>query len=369
MIPFLDLKSAYEELKPEIDHAISRVLSSGWYILGPEVERFEEEFASYCDANYCVGVGNGLDALVLALKALGIGNGDEVLVPSNTYIATWLAVNEVGAKPVPIEPDPLTHNINSDSIASSITKKTKAIIPVHLYGRPVDLDEIIIIARHHNLKVIEDAAQAHGASYNGRRIGSHGDLVCWSFYPGKNLGAMGDGGAITTDNAELADQIRLLRNYGSKEKYVHIVPGKNSRLDPIQAAVLRVKLSKLDEWAKRREKIAEIYNQLLPNYLGKPPLVESGSKHAWHLYVITTDYRDDLQAHLKKNGIETLSHYPVAPHQQKAYAGIQSLSAVFEVAEKLSKEVLSLPIGPHLNPNLVEVKIVPEIENFFQRKM
>ena len=241
-IPFLDLSAAYRELKTEINAAVSRVLESGWYILGPEVEAFESEWAAYCEAKHAVGLANGLDALTLALRALDIGPGDEVIVPSNTYIATWLAVTGVGATPVPVEPDVATHNIDPARIEAAITSRTRALLPVHLYGQPADMDPILDIASRHGLRVIEDAAQAHGARYKGKRIGAHGDIVCWSFYPGKNLGALGDAGAITTNDTALAERVALLRNYGSRQKYVNEEAGVNSRLDPIQAAVLRVKL-------------------------------------------------------------------------------------------------------------------------------
>ena len=261
MCHFLICVHAYLELKPEIDAAVARVLDSGWYILGPEVEAFENEYATYCQAEHCVGLADGLDALHLGLKALGVGPGDEVIVPSNTYIATWLAVSQCGAIPVPVEPDERTYNINPDLIEQAITKRTKVILPVHLYGQPADMDPILAIAKKHGLYVLEDGAQAHGAEYKGRKIGAHGDIVTWSFYPGKNLGALGDGGAITTNNAELADKIRVLRNYGSRVKYVNEVQGCNSRLDPIHAAVLRVKLKYLDEWNARRAALAEQYLQ------------------------------------------------------------------------------------------------------------
>ena len=250
---------SYRELKPEIDAAVSRVLESGWYILGPEVEAFEAEWAAYCDAKHAVGLANGLDALTLALRALDIGPGDEVIVPSNTYIATWLAVSGVGATPVPVEPDEATHNIDPARIEAAITSRTRALLPVHLYGQPADMDPILDIAKRHGLRVIEDAAQAHGARYKGKRIGAHGDIVCWSFYPGKNLGALGDAGAITTNDTALAERVALLRNYGSRQKYVNEEAGVNSRLDPIQAAVLRVKLGVLDEWTERRRAVATAY--------------------------------------------------------------------------------------------------------------
>lgn len=285
-VPFLDLGASYRELKPEIDTAVARVLDSGWYILGPEVEAFEAEWAGYCEAKHAVGLANGLDALILALRALDVGPGDEVIVPSNTYIATWLAVSAVGATPVPVEPDPDTHNIDPARIAAAITPQTKVLLPVHLYGQPVDLDPILALAREHGILVVEDAAQAHGARYKGRRIGAHGDIVCWSFYPGKNLGALGDGGAITTDRADLAEKVQVLRNYGSRVKYVNVVQGVNSRLDPIQAAVLRVKLKHLDDWTDRRRTIADVYTQGLAESGLILPYVPEWAGPVWHLYVV-----------------------------------------------------------------------------------
>ncbi|WP_282041262.1 DegT/DnrJ/EryC1/StrS family aminotransferase [Halomonas alimentaria] len=348
MIPFLDLKAAYLELQKPIDDAVSRVLNSGWYVLGPEVEAFESEFADYCGTACCVGVANGLDALTLALRALEVGPGDEVIVPSNTYIATWLAVSAVGATPVPVEPDPTTHNIDPARIEAAITPRTRALLPVHLYGQPVDLDPILAIARQHGLKVIEDAAQAHGARYKGERIGGHGDIVCWSFYPGKNLGAMGDAGAITTNDNELAERIAMLRNYGSREKYVNEVPGVNSRLDPLQAAVLRVKLKALDEWTERRRAIAALYSDKLADTGLALPMVPEWAEPAWHLYVVRSSRRDALQAALKEADIGTLIHYPIPPHRQQAYAQLGLEEYPLPVAEQLAGEVLSLPMGPQL---------------------
>jgi dTDP-4-amino-4,6-dideoxygalactose transaminase len=349
MIPFLDLGAAYRELKPEIDAAVARVLESGWYILGPEVEAFEAEWAAYCEANHAVGVANGLDALILALRALDVGPGDEVLVPSNTYIATWLAVTATGARPVPVEPDPATHNMDPQRIAPAITSATKAILPVHLYGQPADLDPILALARRHGLAVVEDAAQAHGARYKGRRIGAHGDIVCWSFYPGKNLGALGDGGAVTTGNADLADRIRVLRNYGSRVKYVNEVEGVNSRLDPLQAAVLRVKLAHLDEWNARRRQIAALYDEGLRASGLALPHVPNWAEPVWHLYVVRAADRDGLQKRLAAAGIGTLIHYPIPPHMQAAYAGLGLAPDALPVARHLAGEVLSLPIGPQLS--------------------
>ncbi|WP_323039896.1 DegT/DnrJ/EryC1/StrS family aminotransferase [Gemmobacter sp.] len=351
MIPFLDLGAAYRELKTEIDAAIHRVLDSGWYILGPEVDAFEAEWAAWCGADHAVGVANGLDALILALRALDIGQGDEVIVPSNTYIATWLAVTAVGARPVPVEPDPATHNIDPARIAAAISPATRAILPVHLYGQPADLDPILALARQHSLSVIEDAAQAHGARYKGRRIGAHGDVVCWSFYPGKNLGALGDAGAITTNRADLADRIRVLRNYGSRVKYVNEVQGVNSRLDPIQAAVLRAKLPHLDAWTDRRRAIAAAYAEGLRDSGLILPHVPNWAEPAWHLYVVRSPDRDGLQKRLAEAGVGTLIHYPIPPHMQEAYGSLRIAPDTLLLARDLAAEVLSLPMGQHLGPN------------------
>ena len=350
-IPFLDLKAGYLELQPEIDAAIKRVLNSGWYILGSEVEAFEAEFASYCEANYCVGVANGLDALHLSLLALGVKSGDEVIVPSNTYIATWLAVSQCGAIPVPVEPGPLTYNVDPTRIEAAITDRTKVILPVHLYGQPADMDPILAIAKKHDLRVLEDGAQAHGARYKHKRIGAHGDIVAWSFYPGKNLGAYGDGGAITTNDAELADRINVLRNYGSRVKYVNDVLGFNSRLDPLQAAALRVKLKVLDEWNARRSNIAECYSDELKNIGLLLPLVPEWAKPVWHLYVVQHPQRDNLQKQLGEADIGTLIHYPIPPHLQAAYAKLGFSKGDLPIAERIHQNVLSLPIGPHLTNN------------------
>lgn len=345
-VPFLDLRSAYLELKPEIDAAVARVLDSGRYILGPEVEAFEAEWAAYCEARHCVGLANGLDALTLALRALEVGPGDEVIVPSNTYIATWLAVSAVGATPVPVEPDPVTHNIDPQRVASAITDQTRVLLPVHLYGQPADMDAILALARARGLAVVEDAAQAHGARYKGRRMGAHGDIVCWSFYPGKNLGAIGDAGAVTTNRDDLAERVRVLRNYGSREKYVNEVRGVNSRLDPIQAAVLRVKLRHIDEWNDRRRAIAARYREELEGMT--LPHVPNWAAPAWHLFVIRSPERDALQARLAQAGIGTLIHYPIPPHLQVAYAGAGFEQGMFPIAERLAGEVLSLPMGPQM---------------------
>jgi len=347
--PFLDLGAAYRELKREIDTAVSRVLESGWYILGPEVEAFETEWAAYCGAKHAVGLANGLDALTLALRALDIGPGDEVIVPSNTYIATWLAVSGVGATPVPVEPDEATHNIDPSRIEAAINFRTRALLPVHLYGQPAHLDPILDIARSHRLHVIEDAAQAHGARYKGRRIGAHGDIVCWSFYPGKNCGALGDAGAITTNDAALAERVALLRNYGSREKYVNEEAGVNSRLAPIQAAVLRVKLQHLDDWTDRRRAVASAYRAGLKETQLILPHVPDWAEPAWHLYVVRTQEREALQNRLAAAGIGTLIHYPIPPHMQGAYADLAIGAGDLPLARDLAREVLSLPMGPHLD--------------------
>lgn len=353
MIPFLDLRAPHVELQEEILAAINRVVASGWYILGPEIEEFEAEFAAYCEAGSCIGVANGLDALHLALRAMDVGPGDEVIVPSNTYIATWLAVSQCGAIPVPVEPLQATYNIDPSLIEAAISARTKVILPVHLYGQPADMDPILAIAKKYGLRVLEDAAQAHGARYKGRRIGAHGDAVAWSFYPGKNLGALGDGGGITTNDPELADRIRVLRNYGSRVKYVNEVRGYNSRLDPIQAAVLRVKLRYLDVWNARRSTLAAQYLKGLANAGLALPHVPDWAQSAWHLFVISYSQRDDLQRHLTASNIGNLIHYPIPPHKQQAYSAMNFSADRFPLASRMANEVLSLPMGPHLSADEV----------------
>jgi dTDP-4-amino-4,6-dideoxygalactose transaminase len=348
-IPFLNLKDTYLELKIEIDGAIQRVLNSGWYVLGREVELFESEYAAYCGAKYCVSVANGLDALHLGLLALGVGPGDEVIVPSNTYIATWLAVSQCGATPVPVEPDPKTYNIDPALIEAAISPRTKVILPVHLYGQPADMDPILKVAKKHGLYVLEDGAQAHGATYKGIKLGGHGDVVAWSFYPGKNLGAFGDGGGITTNNEEIAERIKILRNYGSKVKYLNEVKGFNSRLDPLQAAILRVKLKVLDQWNVRRKVIANLYSSLITNPTFALPFVPDWAVPVWHLYVVQHPERDTIREKLNAAGIQTLIHYPIPPHLQDAYSGLGLGKGSFPIAEQIHKSVISLPIGPQLS--------------------
>jgi dTDP-4-amino-4,6-dideoxygalactose transaminase len=349
-VPFLDLKAPYRELKEEIDEAFARVMASGWFVLGGEVTAFEKEFADYCEADHCIGVGNGLDALHLILRALEIGDGDEVIVPSNSYIATWLAASYAGATPVPVEPDKRTHNIDPAKIEAAITPRTKVIIPTHLYGQTADMDSINQLAAQHGLKVIEDAAQAHGARYKGHTAGSLSQAAAFSFYPGKNLGALGDGGAVVTSDATLADKIRRLRNYGSQEKYRHDEKGLNSRLDELQAAVLRVKLRHLENWNERRKAIAEYYLEWLADVAGLGlPEVPSFAEPVWHLFVVTHPERDKLQAALTNDGIGTLIHYPIPPHLSGAYQDPTSPARDLAIAETLSRNVLSLPMGPHLD--------------------
>lgn len=363
MVPFLDLKGAYQELQTELDAAYQRVMESGWYILGEEVDAFEQEFAAYVGANHCIGVGNGLDALHLILRAYDIGPGDEVIVPANTYIATWLAVSYSGAIPVSVEPVERTYNIDPTRIEAAITPRTRAIIAVHLYGQTADMDPINEIARRHGLKVIEDAAQAHGARYKGRRAGALGDAAGWSFYPGKNLGAFGDGGAVTTSDDDLARQMRRLRNYGSQVKYYNEVKGFNSRLDPLQAAFLRVKLLHLDAWNERRSRLAAIYLEALQQMPFVLPYVSAAMTPVWHLFVIRTDERERLQAYLSDNGIGTLIHYPVPPHLQDAYQEMGQGTGAFPISETIHREVLSLPMGPHLSEVDVQ-RVIRAVQGF-----
>ena len=364
-IPFLDLGSSYKELRSEIDAAIQGVLESGWYILGPEVDAFEAEWSEYCGSKYAVGLANGLDAIHLALIAMGVGPGDEVIVPSNTYIATWLAVSQCGATPVPVEPNEQTYNIEPGRIEMAITARTKVILPVHLYGQPADLDPILLLARKHGLRVLEDGAQAHGARYKGCPLGGHGDAVAWSFYPGKNLGGLGDGGAVTTNNSDIAERIALLRNYGSRKKYVNEVKGYNSRLDPIQAAVLRVKLKYLDDWNNRRKTIAKLYLNKLSSNSIILPYVPEWADPVWHQFVVRHSQRDRLATVLNEAGVGTLIHYPIPPHRQDAYLEMCFPLNAFPIASLISQEVLSLPIGPHLTLDEASevVKAVSEFRN------
>jgi dTDP-4-amino-4,6-dideoxygalactose transaminase len=354
-VPFLDFVGPYEELKPELDAAYERFMRSAWYVLGRECEAFELEYAAYCGSKHCIGVGNGLEALHLVLRAWGIGRGDEVIVPSNTYIATWLAVSYADATVVPVECEPPTYNLDPARIEDAITPRTKAIMPVHLYGQPADMRPIMSLAAKHGLKVIEDNAQAQGARCHGVRTGALGHAAGHSFYPGKNLGAFGDGGAVTTDDAELADRVRVLRNYGSRKKYYNEVKGYNSRLDEMQAALLRVKLKKLDEWNARRAKIAHRYlNELAGMVDLTLPQVPAWADPVWHLFVVRHPRRDAFQQKLTEAGVGTLIHYPVPAHLSGAYADGCWKRGDFPLAETAADTVLSLPIGPHLQPDQAE---------------
>ena len=351
MIPFLDLKQINQQYSDELKEAASRVIDSGWYILGNEVQSFESEFAAFCETKHCLGVGNGLDALILILRAyieLGVmQKGDEVIVPSNTYIASILAISENGLIPVLVEPDINTFNLNPALIKQAITKKTKAILTVHLYGQVTAMDEINAIATEHNLKVIEDCAQAHGALYKGKKVGGLGDAAGFSFYPGKNLGALGDAGAVTTNDSKLANMVSALRNYGSCEKYKHVYKGINSRLDEMQAAMLRVKLKHLDKEIQARQSIADIYLSELNNSLIELPIVEDKKAHVWHIFAIRTTQREAVASALLAKGIQTLIHYPIPPHKQQAYS--EWSDASMPISEQIHDQVLSLPMGPTID--------------------
>ncbi len=356
-VPFLDLQAAYGELNDELGATLQRVAASGWYLLGNELLAFETAFSEFSGSKYCIGVGNGLDAIRLSLTALGIGKGDDVLVPSHTFIATWLAVAQVGARPLPVEPGLDCFNLDPARLDEVVTDRTKAIIPVHLYGQPAEMQRILRWAEGRGIAVVADAAQAHGALINGDPIGGLGHATCWSFYPGKNLGALGDGGAVTTNDESVAERLRILRNYGAREKYVNREPGWNSRLDEIQSAALSVKLRYLNEWNERRRNIAKRYQVelrdcglILPNSINDTVPV-------WHLFVVRHPRRDDLQAELSKRGVQTLIHYPIPPHLQEAFCWLGYRPGNFPLAEQLAKSVLSLPIGPHMTDDMVEYVI------------
>lgn len=352
MIPFLDLKNINQQYRHELINACTRVIDSGWYIGGKELEQFEQKFANYCGVKFAIGVANGLDALSLTLRAwkeLGkLQDGDEVIVPSNTYIASILAITANNLTPVLVEPDLNTYNIDPFKIQQAITPKTRVILPVHLYGQLASMPEIMQIAKQHNLLVLEDSAQAHGAEIDGKKAGSWGNASGFSFYPGKNLGALGDAGAITTNDAELVNMLKALRNYGSHEKYKNLVPGVNSRLDEIQAAMLDVKLKFLDQEIAHRRKIASLYLENINNPLIKLPLInvnaEEYQQHVWHLFVIRTESRENLQKYLEKREIQTLIHYPIPPHKQRAYKEWNNMR--YPISEQIHAQILSLPIGP-----------------------
>jgi dTDP-4-amino-4,6-dideoxygalactose transaminase len=347
-IPFLDLKPAQDELREELAQAAQRVMASGWFIRGPEVEAFEQEFADYCAVSHCVTVGNGLDALHLMLRASGIGPGDEVIVPAHTFIATWLAVSATGATPVGVDVDEQTFTLDPAAVEAAVTPRTVAILAVHLYGQPADMAGLAAVAARHGLALFEDAAQAHGAALGGRRVGGLGHAAGFSFYPVKNLGALGDGGAVTTNDGRLAEAVRLLGNYGSRVKYQHERQGWNSRLDEIQAAFLRVKLGHLDAWNARRARLADQYAKALADVASVAlPALAPGASSVWHLYVVRHPQRDALQQHLHRLGIATMIHYPVLPHRTPAYQDGGPATRLFPVAARLVREILSLPISPH----------------------
>jgi dTDP-4-amino-4,6-dideoxygalactose transaminase len=362
-VPFLDVRSTYLSIKEEMDAALAEVLESGAFILGPAVDAFENDFAGYLGVKHCVGLSSGLDALHIALLAAGVRPGDEVLVPANTYIATWLAVSFAGAVPVPVEPDPRTYNIDPARIEEAITPRTRGIVPVHLYGQPADMDAILEIARRKGLWVVEDAAQAHGARYKGRRVGGMGDVACWSFYPGKNLGAFGDGGAITTNRSDIADRAQVLRNYGQRVKYVNEEKGFNCRLDSVQAAVLRTKLAYLDEWNSRRRAIAAFYTEALEDTDLILPWTPRWVEAVHHVYVVRSRRRDALQDHLKMRGIGTVIHYPIPPHLQAAYSELGLGEGSLPITEAIHREALSLPMGPHLTMEQAEA-VVESVREF-----
>lgn len=371
MIPFLDLKSINAQYREELINACTRVIDSGWYINGNELEQFESNFANYCGTQYAIGVANGLDALTLTLRAwkeLGyLTNGDEVIVPSNTYIASILAITANNLTPILVEPNINSYNLDPDLIEAAITSRTKAILPVHLYGQLADMPSIMAIANKHNLLVLEDSAQAHGAEINGKKAGNWGDASGFSFYPGKNLGALGDAGIVTTNDKSLAEMIRAIRNYGSHIKYKNLTPGVNSRLDEIQAAMLNVKLPYLDQEIKHRREIAKLYLEGIDNpYIQLPLSKEVDAtrydQHVWHIFAIRSTKRDQLQQYLADHGIQTLIHYPIPPHKQEAYKEWNHLN--FPIAEKIHSEILSLPMGP--TQSLEDTQKVIEVCNTFK---
>ncbi len=365
MVKFVDFSAGISSIRSELDEAYRRVMESGWVVLGPEVEAFEREFAGYCGVKHCVGVANGLDAIALALTARGIGPGDEVIVPAHTFIATWLGVSMTGAKPVPCAVNELTYNIDPNCVASSIGPRTAAIIPVHLYGQPAQMGPLRELAEKHGLFLLEDAAQAHGAEHGGKKCGGLGDAAAFSFYPTKNLGALGDAGAVVTNDDELARRLRRLRNYGSEVKYEHLEKGRNSRLDELQAAFLRVKLLHLDDWNGSRRHLSNRYSEQLSGLkeVVSTPFVDAGNDHVYHLYVVRTKYRDELNAHLSKAGVNCAVHYPTPPHLQPAYARDNHEFAEMEATERICSEILSLPLWPHM-PTEDQECVVEQVKGF-----
>ncbi|RYG62356.1 MAG: DegT/DnrJ/EryC1/StrS family aminotransferase [Alphaproteobacteria bacterium] len=369
-VAFFDLGAANKDILPELEAAALRVVRSGWFVGGPEVSTFEKNFARYVGSTHGVGVGNGMDALSMALMALGVGEGDEVIVPGHTFIATWLAVSKLGAVPVPVSIDEDTYAMDADAIEAAITPKTKVIMPVHLYGHPAPMPQIMDIAKRYSLKVVDDAAQAQGAEIGGRRIGSWGDATCWSFYPAKNLGALGDAGGVTTSDDALAASVRKRGNYGSETKYVHDdMNCMNSRLDPMQAAFLDVKLGHLDAWNQKRCEAADFYNEALKGLPLHLPKVKGNAVAVWHMYVIRTERREELQAFLQEKGIPTLIHYPHAITDQRAYATMKDVleaTPAMQQARRISAECLSLPFGPHHTREELQM-VVDALHAFFAK--
>lgn len=364
-VEFLSVNKTYTKIKTEIDTAVLTLLESGPYIGGKAIADFERSWATYCGSRYAVGVGNGLDAITLALRALDVKDGDEIIVPSNTYVATWLAVTNCRAKLVPVEPNPQTYTIEASEIEKHITTNTKVILPVHLYGAAAQMDDIITLAKKYGIFVVEDAAQAHGASVRNRKIGSHGDIVAWSFYPTKNLGAFGDAGAVTTNNEKIANRIRLLGNYGSREKYKNETVGENSRLDPIQAAILSVKLQYLDDWNNKRISTANFFLHELKGLPLKLPYQDTNVHHVFHQFVVQCQKRDAFMSFLKQEGVETMIHYPVPPFAQKAYAHCGWTEENYPVASKMSKQMVSLPIDPLMDDEK-RIYVAKKIQEFFE---
>ncbi|MCH2317716.1 MAG: DegT/DnrJ/EryC1/StrS family aminotransferase [SAR202 cluster bacterium] len=364
MIPLVDLKAQYRSIKEEMDSAIQGVLERTQFINGPEVSEFEKNFAEYCGAKHAVGVGNGTDALILALDALGVGSGDEVITTANTFIATAEAISAVGATPVFIDVDPRHFNMTGSGFEEAITPRTKSVIPVHLYGQPAPMNEISEVANRHNIKIIEDSAQAHGASYTGNPVGTWGDVTCFSFYPAKNLGAYGDAGAVITNDSDLATAIRMRKDHGRTQKYTHDFIGTNSRLDTMQAAILNVKLGHLTEWTDRRRAIADAYTAALSEFdwIGLPEAMED-ARHVYHLYVIQVDQRDALQKHLADSGVGTGVHYPIALNLQPAYSHLGYKQGDFPVSESLGDRILSLPMYPELTDEQIQ-QVVGAIATF-----
>ena len=367
-IPYLDLQAQYQSIKAEIDSAISKVLDHSSFVLGPAVQEFENNYAKYCGVSHCAGVNNGTNALLLALKALDIGPGDEVITVANTFIATVAAIHHSGAKPVLVDVDPISRNMDVNLLSIALSNKTKAVIPVHLYGRTADMDPIIDLANKYSIHVLEDSAQAQGAVYKGKKAGSIGEIAAFSFYPGKNLGAYGEAGAITTDNPKLDKDVRMLRDHGSDKKYHHDFPGYNARMEGIQGAVLNVKLKYLDQWNKARNKVAGWYDEALQELpITLPSRVDEYCEQIYHVYVIETEHRDDLQKYLQKNDIPTIIHYPIPVYLQKAFEHLCYKKGDFPVTEKLSNDILSLPIFPEMTKDQVDY-VCEKIRDFFNGK-